>query len=36
VTLAVLAVAWLARSTLSVSETFPEIARWPLIKRILG
>jgi O-antigen/teichoic acid export membrane protein len=36
VTLAVLAVAWLARGTLSVSETFPEIARWPLIKRIVG
>jgi O-antigen/teichoic acid export membrane protein len=36
VTLGVLAVAWLARSTLSVSESFPEVARWPLIKRIVG
>jgi O-antigen/teichoic acid export membrane protein len=36
VTLAVLAVVWVARATLSISDTFPELARWPLLKRIFG
>jgi hypothetical protein len=36
VILALAVVTWLARSTLSFSETFPEIARWPWLKRVLG
>jgi O-antigen/teichoic acid export membrane protein len=36
VALAVLAVVWVARATLSISDTFPELARWPLLKRIFG
>lgn len=36
VMLSVLAVALLARNTLSISDTFPELARWPLLERILG
>jgi O-antigen/teichoic acid export membrane protein len=36
VVLAGLALALVARSTLSISDTFPELARWPLLKRVLG
>lgn len=34
--LAVLIIALLARATLSISDTFPELARFPILKRILG
>jgi O-antigen/teichoic acid export membrane protein len=36
VVLSALTLALLARSTLSISDTFPELARWPLLKRLLG
>jgi O-antigen/teichoic acid export membrane protein len=36
VALAGLVLALVARSTLSISDTFPELARWPLLKRVLG
>jgi O-antigen/teichoic acid export membrane protein len=36
VTLSVLVVVLLARATLSISETFPELSRWPWLTRIMG
>jgi O-antigen/teichoic acid export membrane protein len=36
IALAGLTLALVARSTLSISDTFPELARWPLLKRVLG
>ena len=36
IVISLLTLALLARSTLSISDTFPELARWPLLQRVLG
>jgi O-antigen/teichoic acid export membrane protein len=33
---AIAVVALQARATLSINETFPELARWPLLRRLMG